>query len=316
MRVLAGNTSSTYVRGCVACPDCVSPSMSTRLVGTGLLLTAAACWGLLGPVARVALRDGVAPLEIAFWRAVLGGLLFAAHAVAMRVRDPGNPARVLRGRRLLIVCGFGLVGVSLFYAAYQLAIERGGAALASVLLYTAPAWVTVIGVMGLGERMTRAKAVAVALTLAGIVGIAASGARTIYFSWAAIAWGLVSALSYALYYPFGKHYFGRLAPATIFAVALPVGAIGLLPLVSFAPKTGAAWTALAFIGGVSTYGAYLAYAAGLQRMEASRASILATLEPVVAAVVAHLWWDERFGPWGYVGAVLVLAAAFLAASDE
>lgn len=290
--------------------------MSNRLVGTSLLGTAAVCWGLLGPVARVALRDGVAPLEIAFWRAVLGGVLFATHAVVMRIRDPGNPARVVRGRNLGVVLGFGLVGVSLFYSAYQLAIERGGAALASVLLYTAPAWVAAIGVTWLGERMTRAKAVAIGLTLAGVIGIAASGARTIYFSWAAIGWGLVSALSYALYYPFGKHYFGRIAPATIFAVALPVGALGLLPLVPFHPKTVAAWGAMAFIGGVSTYGAYLAYAAGLQRMEASRASILATLEPVVAAAVAHLWWDERFGAWGYAGAVLVLTAAVLAAADE
>jgi DME family drug/metabolite transporter len=295
--------------------------MSTRLVGPAALLTAAVCWGLLGPVARVALREGVAPLEIAFWRAVVGGLLFAGHVAVVRLYAPDSrpsdsPAETVRGRDWLAVAAFGLVGVSLFYAAYQLAIERGGAALASVLLYTAPAWVAAIGATWLGEPTTRAKLFAIGLTLTGVGGIAASGARTIYFSWAAVAWGLVSALSYALYYPFGKHYFGRLAPATIFAVALPIGAVGLLPLVAFQPKTPAAWWSILFIGGVSTYGAYLAYAAGLQRMEASRASILATLEPVVAAVVAHLWWDERFGPWGYVGAVLVLSAALLAAAEE
>lgn len=290
--------------------------MPTRLVGPTLLLIAAVCWGLLGPVARVALGDGVAPLEIAFWRAVLGGLLFAGHVAVMRGRSTGSRVQRLRGWDLVAVPAFGLVGVSLFYAAYQLAIQHGGAALASVLLYTAPAWVALIGVWGLGERWTRTKGLAIGLTLTGIVGIAASGARTVHFSWAAVAWGLVSALSYALYYPFGTHYFDRIAPATIFAVALPVGALGLLPLVSFHPKTGAAWGALAFIAGVSTYGAYLAYAAGLRRMEASRASILATLEPVVAAIVAHLWWNERFGTWGYLGAGLVLAAAFLAATND
>jgi len=292
--------------------------MPTRLAGPAALLTAAVCWGLLGPVARVALREGVAPLEIAFWRAVVGGLLFAGHVAVMRAyaSDSLSLARIVRGRDGLAAAAFGLIGVSLFYAAYQLAIERGGAALASVLLYTAPAWVAAIGATWLGEPMTRRKLFAIGLTLTGISGIAMSGARTIHFSWAAVAWGLVSALSYALYYPFGKHYFDRLAPATIFAVALPVGAVGLLPLVVFQPKTPAAWLSILFIGGVSTYGAYLAYGAGLQRMDASRASLLATLEPVVAAVVAHLWWDERFGPWGYVGAALVLSAAFLTAAQE
>lgn len=278
------------------------------------MLAAAVCWGLLGPVARIALRDGVAPLEIAFWRAVLGGALFAGHVAVTRRATSEGAARTVRGRDLVAMGAFGLVGVSLFYATYQLAIEQGGAALASVLLYTAPAWVTLIGVWGLGERMTRTKAVAVGLTLAGVVGIAASSAQSVALSWAAVGWGLVSALTYALYYPFGTYYFNRLAPAVIFAVALPVGALGLLPLVTFHAKTAAAWGALAFIGGVSTYGAYLAYSAGLQRMEASRASILATLEPVVAAAVAHVWWGERFGAWGALGAVLILAAAFATAA--
>lgn len=210
---------------------------------------------------------------------------------------------------------FGLVGVSLFYSAYQFAVEAGGAALASVLLYTAPAWVAVMGVAFLGERLTGFKTAAVALTLLGVAGIAFSGDGRVRLTWGAMGWGLASGLSYALYYPFGKRYFDEYAPATIFAYALPVGALGMWPLVSLSSKSGAAWGALIFIGFVSTYGAYLAYGTGLKRLEASRASIVATLEPVVAAGVAHWWWGERFGAWGYAGAGLVIAAAVLTTAD-
>ena len=288
--------------------------MVNRAAGYGYIVLAAVCWGLLGPVARWALAEGVLPLEIAFWRAVIGGALFLGHMALTRARTPPHKKRAIARRHWPVMIAFGLVGVSLFYSSYQFAVERGGAALAAVLLYTAPAWVALIGWWGLDERITPLKLVAVALTLLGVGSIALSGAQSVHFSVAAIAWGLVSGISYALYYPFGKRYFARYVPATIFAVALPIGALGLWPIVSFGAKSAEAWLALGFIGAVSTYGAYLAYGAGLQRLEASRASIVATLEPVIAAAVAHGWWDERFGPWGYAGAVLVIAAALMAAA--
>lgn len=293
--------------------------VSDRLAGYGFILIAAICWGLLGPVARVALGEGVRPLEVAFWRAVIGGSLFAMHVLAMHVSALGGRAsdgrrRLIRSQHVLVVVAFGLVGVSLFYSAYQFAVEEGGAALASVLLYTAPGWVVLMGWWGLGERLTVLKGAAVTLTLMGVAGIAVAGTGSVRISGAAVGWGLAAGISYALYYPFGKRYFDAYVPAAIFAAALPVGAVGLMPLVRFGAKSGAAWGALLFIGVVSTYVAYLAYAAGLQRLEASRASIVATVEPVVAAAVAHAWWGERFGAWGYVGAALVIVAAFLAAA--
>ena len=64
-----------------------------------------------------------------------------------------------------------------------------------------------------------------------------------------------------------------------------------------------------------TYGAYYCYYIGLKYMEASRASITATLEPVVAAVVAYCWWGETFSPLGYIGSALILGAVILVVLD-
>lgn len=274
-------------------------------MGYVYIVLAAACWAMLGPVARLAFVEGLSPLEVAFWRAALGGACFVVHVL---VRRPRGVAKT----DLPAVLGFGLVGVTVFYASYLWAVEAGGAALASVLLYTAPAWVAVMSVMWLGERMTRRKAVAVALTVSGVAGIAVGSAADVHFTVAAIGWGLVAGWSYALYYPFGKKYFARYAPVVVFGYALPVGALGLLPFVEFAPKSPVAWGALVWLGVVSTYVAYSLYARGLKRLEATRASVVATLEPVMAAAVAYAWWDEQFGVWGYVGAVFVLAGVLLA----
>ena len=62
-----------------------------------------------------------------------------------------------------------------------------------------------------------------------------------------------------------------------------------------------------FVGVVPTYLALQLYEAGLKRVEATRAVTIATLEPVIAAVLAYLVWGESWGPLGIAGAVLVLA---------
>lgn len=276
-------------------------------MGYVYVFLAAVLWGALGPVSRLAFREGVEPLEVAFWRALLAGVLFGAHAAARgRVR--------VEGRDLPAVVGFGLVGVALFYWAYMRAVDEGGAALAAVLLYTAPVWVAMLAALFLGERLGARKMGAVGLAFAGVVGIALSSGGGVRVTTGALFWGLLSGWAYALYYLFGKRYFHRYHAATLFLYALPVGALALFPFVEFAEKTSLAWAALLFLAAVPTYGSYLLYSAGLRRIEATRAATVATVEPVVAAVAAYLAWGERWSPAGYLYAGLVLAGVLLMVS--
>ena len=204
----------------------------------------------------------------------------------------------------------------MLYAALPLAIQAGGAALAVVLLYTAPAWVALFAWAMLGEHMTRRKLVALGLTLLGIAGIATAGGGEIRPSAGALGWGLLSGVSYASLYLFGKRYFSRYAPATVFLYALPVAGLVLLPLTTFQPKSTVSWAALLVIGVLSTYGAYLAYSAGLARLEATRAAIVATAEPVIAAILAFVFWGERFAPLGYAASGMVLVGVLIMASGS
>ena len=247
---------------------------------------------------------------MAFWRAALAALPFAVHALVAG----GRAGLRVAPRALPGLAAFGLAGVSLFYGAYLLAVERGGSALASVLLYTAPAWVALLARVVLGERVGRRRLGAIALTLAGVALVAAGGG--VRASAAGVAWGLVAGWAYALYYLVGRRLFARHAPATVFAWVLPIGALGLLPFVDFRPKPPAAWLAIAFVAAVPTYGAYLLYAAGLRRVDATRAATLATVEPVGAAAVAWLAFREALPAIGYLGAIVVLAGVVLAARAD
>lgn len=264
--------------------------------------TAAVLWGLIGPVSRLALGEGLAPLEVALFRAALAWFPFAIQALWKR-------EIVVRPRDFFLYIPFGLVGISLFYASYQLSIERNGAALASVLLYTAPIWVVLFAPLILRERLTARKLLAVFLALAGVSLV--SGLGTLSLDPLGLLFGLISGFSYALYYLFGKRFLAGHPTARVFFFALPVGGLALLPLVQFHPKTALAWGALLFLAFFSTYGAYSAYFAGLRRLPAGRAAILATLEPVVASLVAHFWWKETFAIPQAAGAFFILFASLL-----
>jgi len=277
---------------------------------TGYLyvFAAALLWSLIGPFSRTVLDAGVGPLEIAFWRAVLAGAAFGLHALLSgQARLRPWPAG---GTDLAALAAFALVGVTLFYAALALAIDAGGISLAFVLLYTAPAFVALLAWPLLGEPLTRGKLALVGLALAGVVLVARAGGGGVSVSAGALAWGLASGASYASYYLFGKWVLHRYAPVTVFAWVLPIGALGLLPLVRFAPdKPAEVWAWLVVLSLVSTYLAYLVYYTGLRRTEASRAVLVATVEPVAAAALAAALFGERLGWWGWTGATLVVAAA-------
>ncbi|GBD08664.1 putative inner membrane transporter YicL [Candidatus Thermoflexus japonica] len=268
------------------------------MIGYLYMLTAAFLWGLIGPVSRLAFAHGLTPMEVAFWRAVFGGVLFGAHALLI------GRIRIAR-RDLPIVLGFGLVGVALFYASFQFAVQAGGGAMAAVLLYTAPAWVALLSWIFIREPMGAHKLAALLLTLLGVAGVSLQGGE-VRIHPAGIIWGLVSGFTYALYYLFGKIYLQRYETPTLFAYAMPVGALSLLPFTPLHRPGPVAWGAVAFLTICSTYLAYLIYYAGLRRLEATRAAIVATLEPVVAMVTSYLIWGERFGPLGDLGAALVI----------
>jgi len=281
-------------------------------MGYAWIVLAAVLWGTLGPAARLALRDGVEPLELGFWRALIGGALFAAHALVQRRTR-------LAPRDLPAVGGFALIGVAVFYVSYFRAVNAGGAALAAILLYTAPAWVALASALWLQERLTARTAAALALTLGGVALVAlgtGAGAGGVRIGGAAVAWGLVAGFAYAVYYLFGKRYFARYDAPTVLAYALPAGALALLPAVRFTAKGTTTWIVLAFIAVVPTYLAYLVYGLGLRRLPATRAATVATLEPVVAAVLAYAVWGEALRPLGYVGAVLVLAGVLVIATQR
>ncbi len=279
------------------------------------IVMAAMLWGFIGPLGKMAYAQGITPLEVAFWRAFLAWCCFAMEVLIRQKTIKVMPTDLLPLSLFSVLC------VTLFYGSYQVAVEQSGAALSSVLLYTAPAWVILLSRLFLGEGVTSGKLLALGLTLCGVILIGASQPNSSMTGDSGnlalgIATGLFSGFCYSFYYILGKYFSSKYSAGLLFFYTLLPGALLLLPWFSFSEKTTWAWVALSLLAIISTYGAYHVYYAGLKYIEAGRASIVATLEPVVAGLVAWYWWGEFFTPLGYAGVALIIAAVVLVVKEK
>ena len=277
------------------------------LTGYLLIIAAASCWGFIGIFSSIAFSEGVAPMEVAFWRALIAWVLFGTQAFILKETQ-------LKKQDIPLLAIFGLLGISLFYTSYLYAINSGGAALASVLLYTAPAWVVACSLIVYKERLTTNKIIAIFLVIAGVFLISNTGGNansTSPLTALAVLSGLTAGFCYSLYYTLGKHFSSRYSSANLFLYMLPIGILGILPFVKFAPKSPLAWLALILVAIVSTFIANQCYYLGLRKLEAGKASIVATIEPVIAATAAYCILGEQFTLFGYLGATMIIVAVVL-----
>ena len=285
--------------------------MIKRNSGYLFVLLAAWSWGLIGILSKFLLVGGLHPLETAFWRAAFGAVLFGAHAFAV------GALRIQRKADAGAFALFGIFCIAGFFAAYQYSVRHSGAAVASVLLYTAPAWVAIFSRVIFKEPITSLKVVAIATALAGAAFVSFSGGgQAEAVAPLGVLCGLLAGLAYSFHYIFSKIYLTRYSAATIYCLSMTVGAVVLLPLVPFVAKTPLDWLVAFLLGLVCSYVAYLAYCAGLRRLSPVRTVVLATLEPIFAVIMAWIVWDERFTLFGWIGAGLILAAVLLIVAER
>ncbi len=295
--------------------------MRDQTSGYVLVLAAAVLWGSLGVAVRFTTAAGVGVFEASVWRA---GLAFLGALSVAVVTEPR--ALAVRARDLGLFAAYGFVSIALFFLAYFTAIERTTVATAAVLLYTAPAWVTGLSAVLFGEELSPAKGASLLLAFVGCALVVRAYEPTgLRGDWLGVTAGLASGLTYGLYSIFGKLALRRYPPLLVLVYALGFGTVFLallglaagLPPRRFLPSSVApAMGSLLYLGLVTTLAAQWLYVAGLRRVQASRASIVATAEPVVAAVLGYVVFGETLEPLQLAGGVLVLAAALTAQASR
>jgi drug/metabolite transporter (DMT)-like permease len=256
---------------------------------------------------------GLSPLAVVFWRALIAALALILF-LAIRRRSELRLSR----RDALFFLAFGLFGVAAFFFVYIYAIAWIGMGVAAVLMYTAPAWVTLLSVVLSGEQFDRLKGVALLLAVSGgiLVGRVYDLAE-VRLNPAGLLAGIGAGLTYAIYILFSKSAARRrYKTRPTLAYALGFGALFLLPLQTPAELARVVTSPpiLFWLFGISllpTLGGGLAFTAAMQRIPASDGSIIATLEPVVATLLGWAVFRERLDLIQLAGAALIIGAAVL-----
>jgi DME family drug/metabolite transporter len=214
-----------------------------------------------------------------------------------------------------------LLGIAM--AAYQLcyfwAVPRTGVALTAVLaICSAPIMITAGAALTLRERPARSTLVALLLAVGGtamvLLGPRVAGGAPREFIAGAIA-AIGAGLSYAVYAVTAKGLLRRATPLPLAAVTFTLAALLLTPVLAIerdaAAQLAAGWPLLVYLGVVPTAAAYVLFGAGLRRVTATAAGIATLLEPLTAAALGVLAFDERLGVMGWAGATLLLVALAL-----
>lgn len=288
------------------------------LAGAGLILLAAACFGILGPVAHYAEENGVTSLALVTWRAALGAACMVAFiavrraALGVRTLPIGDiPARD-RWFMTAAAVANTILNLSVFVA-----FLRIGITLSLLVFYLYPAFVALVSVAWFGERLDRARWLALGLSLVGMVLVVAGAGNLGRLDLLGIGLAFVAGLGQTFYVLAARHGFARVpgaqaaaltmggAASLYLVVALVSGAVGELG----APLRGADALWPVILAGVVGAGIpTVSYIAGIRRLGAPRAAILANFEPVVGVLLAALLLGEQPTLVQLAGGALIITA--------
>lgn len=276
------------------------------------VLLGAALWGVIGLWNRQLMAGGLSPWSIVLVRNT-GGLLLLLAVFAVKDRSVFHVKR----EHLKYFFGTGIVSVLLFTACYFSCQKICSLAVASILLYTAPSIVVVLSAVLWREPVTKKKLLALGLTLVGCACVCGVFSGDMSVTPAGVLLGLGAGFFYALYSIFGRYAlragYGAMTVTVwtfVFAGAGSLLFIRPSELAAAAAQPSMWLWALGLVV-CSTVLPYMLYTAGLSRLESGKASIMASLEPVVASLLGVLVFQEAMTGLTFAGVVCVLAGVVI-----
>lgn len=275
------------------------------------ILAAATGWGMIGLWNRHLFAAGLSASSIVVVRNC-GGLVVLSAVFA--IKDPS----VFRidPKHLKYFFGTGVVSVLLFTLCYFSCQEIASLAVASILLYTAPAIVVALSAVIWKEPFTKRKRIALVWTFIGCSAVTGIWSGDVTVSVMGILLGLGAGLFYALYSIFGRFALALYPPMTVTVWTFVFCGLGSLFFLrpaelSVAFSQPSSWVYAACLVLISSVMPYITYTYGLSHVEAGKASITASLEPVVATLVGTFVFGEAINAVSVLGICFILGGIYL-----
>ena len=284
-----------------------------RNIGPALIILAGIFWGSMGIFVRRLGTSGFNSIQIVTIRVTLAALAFV---IVLFLKDPSGFRIAPRDIPLFLGLGFG--SVLFFTVCYFTAITIMPLSTAAILLYTSPIWIMLMSVVFFREQLTGRKILALAMAFGGCVLV--SGVSGEGLTMTGLLIGLGAGLGYGLYSILGTVALRKYSPYTVTAYTFLLASAGawlicrpadMLSKFAAADDLTSLLLFCCLTALVTAVIPFLAYTLGLRTVEASRAGILATVEPMVATLFGILVFSEPLTVFSGTGILLILAAVIL-----
>jgi len=275
--------------------------------GIIFVLTAAVMFGINGSLSRELFDSGVTPVTLVEFRMLVGGLCLFGFLCT----QPRQALRLPR-RALGWLIAFGL-SMALVTYTYFVAISRIPIAVALVIQFTGPAWMT------LGSALWRRRApswhmlVALVLSIGGVVlvtnllqqslrGLDGLGLLFSFFALLTFTAYLVLGRKLGKHlHPIGGTAYGAGIASIFWLIIQPPWSI---PTSTWNPHT---FVLIALVGIIGMALPFSLELVALRWLDATRAGIAAMFELPASAMIAFFWLGQSLDLWQILGCVLVLA---------
>lgn len=279
------------------------------------ILVAGVLWGIIGLFLRaLQAMCAFSTIQVVSLRLITAAIIFVSIGLVK-----GKDSIKVKLKDLPILFLFGFFGLFVTASTYFLSITYSSLAVAAILMYTAPVIVMIVSLFLFGEKVNKNKVLSIILATSGCIlvsGIFEGDANATFFG---IFMGFVSGFAYASYSIFGTYALRRVSSFTASAWAFIFASLSSVPFLNLPDvitKVGESKNPLAVVGLIicmgffSAVAPYLLYTYGLSKIRASTAIILASVEPLVAAVLGF-FYGEYPSVFSLIGIVLIFVAVVL-----
>jgi drug/metabolite transporter (DMT)-like permease len=285
----------------------------SKRVAYGLMALAAVMWATSGTFTVLAIDAGVDVMQVTVFTTVITALILVPLIAAF---DPKS--LMIKAKDFLPFLAFSIITGTFFAIAWYMCVDLTSVATAVILLYAYPSIVTVASVFLLKERLSPQKALALPLTFVGAVLVAGAQEFEEGFSFnlVGIALGIYAAFGASVYYIWGKKFLGKYSANTVILYMTILSIPGLVIIANpFELLKNAismeGWLYIIALGFFPGTVGFVVSMVALNHIEASKASIVASIEPVAAVIIAVVVLLEAVNGLQIIGVVLVFAGVIL-----
>ncbi len=275
------------------------------------ILLAGSLWGVIGLFNRNLSAGGFSSFSIVFVRNI-GSLVVLALLFVLFDRSIFH----IEPKHLPYFFGTGIISILLFTLCYFSCQQISSLATAAILLYTAPTFVVILSAILWKDKITKQKVIALMITFLGCTFVTGVWSGNLSVTLFGFLLGIGSGFFYGLYSVFARYALEHYQPLTVTFYTFLFAGIGSLFLIRPSElKIGFSQPQmLVFIAGlivVSTVLPYVLYTKGLSMIDSGKASILASIEPVIAALVGIFAFHEPMNISVLLGLLCVLVSVYI-----